>query len=596
MISGIFETYKGLYWEAILFFKKTDKTKKKVSMYILTMGSILMVMSVFAILVLLIGNYAFTKSFEEEYYNAVLQIADLAEGADDIDDIRDYLQYSEEELERVHNFGTYMNYYNHCISESEDPDLELYNMSVSYYEEKEYLQNICDTMGMSVINIIEPSDDYEEYIVIFDCLNSYSRLEKWEMGRVCETTNDNYKNAYKKIYEDGSNREVVERMSDLGFGTPHITALVPIYNNSSEIMGILTVQRNTEELTRARRGFAQGVGGLTIILVIISFIIEARLLRTYIVTPISVISKEAGRFAKENTRGSYDLRDYDYLVKEIYDMSSAIESMEEDTLNNIENIKTIVSEQERIGADLELASRIQFGMLPKEDQIKEDIKEFDIEAIMQPAREVGGDFYDFYMISENELVIEIADVSDKGLAAAFFMAITKTLIASRAGMGGETSDIISYVDKMVSEKNDTGMFVTVWFAIINLETGHVKVCNAGHDYPAVMKDGQEFVIEKTPHGPPIGFIPGATFVDYDFYIKPGDRIFLYTDGLNEAKRSDGERFGLERVLKVLNSQKDSSNKQLIAAMKDSVKMFVGNEPQFDDTTMLSFTFNNYKKS
>ena len=565
-------------------------------MYILTMGSILMVMSVFAILVLLIGNYAFTKSFEEEYYNAVLQIADLAEGADDIDDIRDYLQYSEEELERVHNFGTYMNYYNHCISESEDPDLELYNMSVSYYEEKEYLQNICDTMGMSVINIIEPSDDYEEYIVIFDCLNSYSRLEKWEMGRVCETTNDNYKNAYKKIYEDGSNREVVERMSDLGFGTPHITALVPIYNNSSEIMGILTVQRNTEELTRARRGFAQGVGGLTIILVIISFIIEARLLRTYIVTPISVISKEAGRFAKENTRGSYDLRDYDYLVKEIYDMSSAIESMEEDTLNNIENIKTIVSEQERIGADLELASRIQFGMLPKEDQIKEDIKEFDIEAIMQPAREVGGDFYDFYMISENELVIEIADVSDKGLAAAFFMAITKTLIASRAGMGGETSDIISYVDKMVSEKNDTGMFVTVWFAIINLETGHVKVCNAGHDYPAVMKDGQEFVIEKTPHGPPIGFIPGATFVDYDFYIKPGDRIFLYTDGLNEAKRSDGERFGLERVLKVLNSQKDSSNKQLIAAMKDSVKMFVGNEPQFDDTTMLSFTFNNYKKS
>lgn len=579
-----------------MFFKKTDKTKKKVSMYILTMGSILMVMSVFAILVLLIGNYAFTKSFEEEYYNAVLQIADLAEGADDIDDIRDYLQYSEEELERVHNFGTYMNYYNHCISESENPDLELYNMSVSYYEEKEYLQNICDTMGMSVINIIEPSDDYEEYTVIFDCLNSYSRLEKWEMGRVCETTNDNYKNAYKKIYEDGSNREVVERMSDLGFGTPHITALVPIYNNSSEIMGILTVQRNTEELTRARRGFAQGVGGLTIILVIISFIIEARLLRTYIVTPISVISKEAGRFAKENTRGSYDLRDYDYLVKEIYDMSSAIESMEEDTLNNIENIKTIVSEQERIGADLELASRIQFGMLPKEDQIKEDIKEFDIEAIMQPAREVGGDFYDFYMISDNELVIEIADVSDKGLAAAFFMAITKTLIASRAGMGGETSDIISYVDKMVSEKNDTGMFVTVWFAIINLETGHVKVCNAGHDYPAVMKDGQEFVIEKTPHGPPIGFIPGATFVDYDFYIKPGDRIFLYTDGLNEAKRSDGERFGLERVLKVLNSQKDSSNKQLIAAMKDSVKMFVGNEPQFDDTTMLSFTFNNYKKS
>ena len=579
-----------------MFIKKTDKTKKKISMYMLTMGSILMVMSVFAILVLCIGNYAFTKSFENEYYEAVLQIADLAENTEGIDDIRDYLEYDETELERVHNYGSYMNYYNHCVAEGENPDLELYNISASYYVEKDYLQSICDTMGMSVINIIEPSDDYEEYVVIFDCLNSYSILDKWELGRTVKTTNDDYKKAYKKIYEDGSNREVVERLTDLGLGIPHITALVPVFNDNHEIMGILTVQRDTEELSRARRSFARGVGGLTVILVIISFIVEAKLLRTHIVWPISVIAKEADRFAKENTRGSYDLRDYNYAVKEIYDMSSAIETMEEDTLKNIENIKTIVSEQERIGADLELASRIQFSMLPKEDQIKEDINEYDIEAVMQPAREVGGDFYDFYMISENELVIEIADVSDKGLAAAFFMAITKTLLASRAGMGGEASEIISYVDKMVSEKNDTGMFVTVWFAIINLETGHVKVCNSGHDYPAIMKDGQDYVIEKTPHGPPIGFIPGATFVDYDFYIKPGDRIFLYTDGLNEAKRSDGERFGLERVLKVLNSQKESSNKQLIATMKDSVKMFVGNEPQFDDTTMLSFTFKKYKKS
>lgn len=579
-----------------MFLKKTDKTKKKTSMYIFTMGSILMVLSVFAILVLLVGNYAFTKSFENQYYNAVLQIADLAEDIEGIDDIRDYLQYDEEELESIHNYGTYMNYYNHCINEGREPDLELFNMSASYYSEKEYLQSICDTMGMSVINIIEPSDDYEEYVVIFDCLNEFSTFEKWELGKTVKTTNGNYKKAYKKIYEDGSNREVVERMTDLGIGTPHITALVPVYNDDNEIMGILTVQRNTEELSRAKRSFARGVGGLTILLAIISFIIESKLLRKHIVMPISTIAEETDRFAKENTRGSYDLRDYDYHVKEIYDMSSAIETMEENTLKNIENIKAIVSEQERIGADLELASRIQFSMLPKEDQIKEDKEEFDIEAIMQPAKEVGGDFYDFYMISDKELVIEIADVSDKGLAAAFFMAITKTLIESRAGMGGETSDIIAYVDKMISEKNETGMFVTVWFAIINLETGHVKVCNSGHDYPAIMKDGQDYVIEKTPHGPPIGFIPGATFVDYDFYIKPGDRIFLYTDGLNEARRSDGERFGLDRVLKVLNSQKNSSNKQLIAAMKDSVQLFVGNEPQFDDMTMLSFSFKNFKKS
>ena len=216
---------------------------------------------------------------------------------------------------------------------------------------------------------------------------------------------------------------------------------------------------------------------------------------------------------------------------------------------------------------------------------------YSIYASMTPARAVGGDFFDFYMIDDTHLVILIADVSDKGVGAAFFMAISKTLIKARAGMGGSAAEIISYVDKMIAEKNTEGMFVTVWMAIIDLSTGHVNICNSGHDYPAIMTGSGDYVIEKkTPHGPPIGFIPGAQFVEYDIDIEPGDRIFLYTDGLNEAKRSDGERFGLDRMLTVLNSHKGDSNEKTIAAMKDAVALFVGPEDQFDDMTMLSFTY------
>ena len=139
------------------------------------------------------------------------------------------------------------------------------------------------------------------------------------------------------------------------------------------------------------------------------------------------------------------------------------------------------------------------------------------------------------------------------------------------------------------------MFVTVWFAIIDLETGHVDACNAGHDYPAILKHDEDFVIEKTVHGPPIGFIPGAQYEAYDFTLEPGDKIFLYTDGVNESKGPDGDRFGLDRLLDVLNANKDLSNDELVEKVKEAVQDFAGSEPQFDDMTMLLFTVdNNYE--
>ena len=148
------------------------------------------------------------------------------------------------------------------------------------------------------------------------------------------------------------------------------------------------------------------------------------------------------------------------------------------------------------------------------------------------------------------------------------------------------------VDERMGKSNDAGMFVTLWLGYLDIETGHVTACNAGHDYPAILlkEKNDGYLIEKTPHGPPVAFIPGMPFPEIEFDMKPGDRIFLYTDGINEAQGSDGEEFGTERLLEVLNRNKGVSSRELCSRVRETVNAFVGKDPQFDDMTMMGLTY------
>ncbi len=239
---------------------------------------------------------------------------------------------------------------------------------------------------------------------------------------------------------------------------------------------------------------------------------------------------------------------------------------------------------------LAIASKIQMGMLPESKDAFPDRDDFDIAASMTPALTVGGDFYDFFLIDDDHLAILIADVSDKGIPAALFMTVSKVFMRTRIQMGGTPSEIIAYADERISAENEAGMFVTLWLGIIDLRTGHVEACNAGHDYPAIAHISEGYKVEKTVHGPPIAFMPGMKFPGISFDLKPGESIFLYTDGLVEAKRADDERFGVDRMLHVLNFSNAKNDEQLINDMKKEVTNFVNGEPQFDDMTMLSFTY------
>ena len=251
-----------------------------------------------------------------------------------------------------------------------------------------------------------------------------------------------------------------------------------------------------------------------------------------------------------------------------------------------ENIR-LAGEREAAAAELQIASRVQRDQLPA---AYPESPYFTLQAMIRPAREVGGDFYDYFLLDNTHLLLLIADVSDKGMNAAFFMATSKAMIKASAMKTRDPVQIVTEAEKMLTENNPSGLFVTTWLAVIDLETGHVDSCNAGHDYPAIRRKGR-YEIEKTPHGPAVAFLPGVPHVGYSFDLEPGDRLFLYTDGVIEALSAEKERFGVSRLEQSLNALPGEETAEgTIRAVISAVDFFAGNTPQFDDITMLCFTY------
>ena len=245
--------------------------------------------------------------------------------------------------------------------------------------------------------------------------------------------------------------------------------------------------------------------------------------------------------------------------------------------------QVLALEKERIGAELSLAARIQHSALPKEFPER---KEFDLFASMTPAKEVGGDFYDFFMIDDDHLGLVIADVSGKGVPAALFMMLSSNLIRNAAA--GETSpaSILQKVNGQICARNPEEMFVTVWLGILEISTGRLTAANAGHEYPILKRAGESFELFKDRHGLVVGAMDGVRYREYEILMEPGAKLFVYTDGLAEAVNGETEQFGAERAIAALRGREDGSPKELLGAVNAAVAAFVGDAPQFDDLTMM----------
>ncbi len=240
--------------------------------------------------------------------------------------------------------------------------------------------------------------------------------------------------------------------------------------------------------------------------------------------------------------------------------------------------------------ELNMATQIQTSMLPSVFPAFPDRTEFDIHASMDPAKEVGGDFYDFFMIDEDHLALVIADVSGKGVPAALFMMSSKIYINDHATMGGTPAEILERVNKLVCANNEADMFVTVWLGILEISTGKLTSASAGHEYPMINVNGK-YELLKDKHGLAIGAMPNSKYKDTEITLNKGDSVFVYTDGVAEATDANNELFGTDRTLEALNAiQAGVSQKEILAGVRSAVDAFVKEAPQFDDLTMLGLKY------
>ena len=248
------------------------------------------------------------------------------------------------------------------------------------------------------------------------------------------------------------------------------------------------------------------------------------------------------------------------------------------------------AERARISTELHMANRIQTSMLPGTFPAFPDRHEFDIYASMTPAKEVGGDFYDFFLIDDDHLCMVIADVSGKGIPAALFMMISKVIVRSCARLGKSPEEILEKTNTGLSSGNTTEMFVTVWLGILEISTGKLTAANAGHEYPVLRQGGGPFALYKDKHGFVIGGMPDMKYKEYEIQLQPGDKLFLYTDGVTEAADSALELFGTDRLTDALNTDPDASPETILMNVRKAVDDFVKEAEQFDDLTMLCLEY------
>ena len=244
-------------------------------------------------------------------------------------------------------------------------------------------------------------------------------------------------------------------------------------------------------------------------------------------------------------------------------------------------------EKERIGTELNVATQIQADMLPCIFPAFPGRTEFDIYATMSPAKEVGGDFYDFFLVDDDHLAIVIADVSGKGVPAALFMVIAKTLLKNAMQTGLSPKVALEKVNNQLCENNKAEMFVTVWLGLYEISTGHLQASNAGHEYPAIRHADGSFELYEDKHGFVVAGMENTRYREYEMDLEVGDTLFVYTDGIVEATNGSNELYGAERMLKALNEVKDSRPDELLDHVKSDIGRFVGSTPQFDDITMLA---------
>ena len=432
---------------------------------------------------------------------------------------------------------------------------------------------------------------------------------------VCDPDTEEDTRCYPGEWEPLSKRELDKFLSYTGGDLPHdfsntgkygfmYTVGVPLYDeydlsetgdSHKGYRAFLLVDVTLSEYLLSLTVFGIGFILFMIVVVFLLSLLITGNLSNKIVKPLNMISDAvegytSDRKKKEEIKEMH-FDDLDMHAGDEFDsLCEVLSDMEHALVDREEHLKIVTAKEEHRNTELALAARIQEDALPNTFPAFPERTDFDIFATMDPAREVGGDFYDFFMTDEDHLVMMIADVSGKGVPAALFMMMSKNILDNSSMIMRSPARILETANDMICANNREEMFVTVWLGILEISTGIITSANAGHEYPETMEPGGRFQLLKDRHGFVIGGMEGMKYKDYQIKMEPGSKIFVYTDGVTEAINKDNALFGTDRMTEALNRDPEAAPETILNNVQDAVNRFVADMEQFDDMTMLCLEY------
>lgn len=545
----------------------TEKKKKH-------LGTTLMVTSIiFALCICIVmGSVGFaiygksTRKQYEKYLSGILKITAVHLDGDDLE---------------------------HCIDTKTE--------SSQYEDSQEFMNQIRDNYDIEYIYLLKPlkkeGTDTMMYVMAGVSKEELNDSDNVYLGKLTGTEYDAKVTEYYISSMSADGITYYENKTAFGY---MYSGLMAIKNSAGEPVAVLAVDTSMKEMDRVFLEYARSIAVAGIINALVFFVMLYLWIRNKVILPIRKLDASANAFVQSSHEGVQpeDLKFIDPVIHsgdEMQTLSDSLMTLSQDIKKYMSSLLRETKEKERIESELSIATHIQASMLPCIFPPFPDVAEFDIYASMSPAKEVGGDFYDFFMIDKNHLAVVMADVSGKGVPAALFMVIGKTLIKDYSGFEASLGDVFTKVNDLLCESNKEGLFITAFEGVLDLRTGELEFVNAGHEKPIIYhKEEGTWEVYQTKSAFVLAGLEGMNYRSGKMNLKKGDKLFLYTDGIPEAVNLSKEQYGMDRLQEVLKANEKEDLKTLLNNVRASVDEFTDGAQQFDDITMLCMEYKEEK--
>ena len=508
-----------------------------------------------------------------------------------------YRTFSASMMEYYNQLGT--NLVRTLASQLDADELDRYyetgEMDERYYEIQSFISDLVASNDVEYLYVVRPHGVGVTFL--FDSDMETGESGEYEDGGYCALGTyvdlvGGFADNLDRLLAGLDVEPIVQRDASYGW---LMTAMTPVLHEDGTMAGYVMADISMNDVMNTRQTFLITLVGLLAAVAAVFLVTFLFILRRMVLHPIDLLTQATGDFIQSNeeelaagtaTVNVPPIRTGD----EVELLADSFRKMEEDMISYIREFMKATAEKERIGAELNVATQIQADMLPRIFPAFPERQEFEVYATMNPAKEVGGDFYDFFLVDDDHLAVVIADVSGKGVPAALFMVIAKTLIKNHAQNRETPGEVFTQTNAQLCEGNDAGLFVTAWMGVLEISTGKFVYVNAGHNPPLLKRAGGQYEWLKSRPGFVLAGMEGIRYRENTLELMPGDTLYLYTDGVTEATSSAQELYGEERLQAALNEASELPVSQLLPRIKNCIDTFVGDAEQFDDITMLGLQY------